>query len=175
MRKQSLGELLTKLEGKGHITREAAEEDHRAMLVKLTAEGAAAAAEIEADVELRDSLAESLTAEERAQFSAYLTKLIAAVDGEIKSLPQEPERQAFGGGRFGHRFEEHPRGHGGFPGHGFTPRGAEPRRGANPEGDARSEENAGAFPPGCHNCPLQRKTKIAAHRCPDCPKHQHQH
>lgn len=107
MRPQSLGELLTKLEKAGFITREPSENDRRVMIIKLTDAGAEEVEKMNQTDE--DPIFDSLTDEEKAQFEAIIEKLIAAVEKEL------PEEMGTG--------YPHGKDFGGFEGHGFGDRG----------------------------------------------------
>ena len=92
MRPQSLGELLSKLEKAGYITREASQQDRRVMVEKLTEAGAEEAEKIAS--EKTHSIFDVLTDEEKEQFQVITEKLIAAMEAE---LPEEGPRGGFGG------------------------------------------------------------------------------
>lgn len=75
MRPQSLGDLLRKLEQKGYITRIQAENDKRAMIIRLTEKGAKA--EIQDDKQLGfETLFDCLAEEEQIRLSEYLKRII---------------------------------------------------------------------------------------------------
>lgn len=99
MRKQSMGEILTKLEAKGYIVRKPNAEDQRAMDVSLTPEGAAAAAEIDSQMQEQDDLFDVLSDEEQEQLIDYLDRLIASMARRLTDVPEQEE------------FENHPKGH----------------------------------------------------------------
>lgn len=92
MRTQSLGELLSKLERAGYITKEPSETDRRSMVVRLTPEGAKAA----------DNLADSdgewsvvfgdFTEEESDQLIALLDKLIASLERAAEAEGESDRR-----------------------------------------------------------------------------------
>lgn len=90
MRKQSMGEILTKLEAKGYIVRKPNAEDQRAMDVSLTSEGAAAAAEIDSQMEEQDDLFDVLSDDEQEQLIGYLDRLITSMTQRLTDMP-EPE------------------------------------------------------------------------------------
>ena len=82
IRPQSLGELLTKLEQNGYITRTPSAEDKRAMDIKLTDEGAKVAAENEqrrAQKLAADEMFQSLNKEEQEILAGYLDRIIATL------------------------------------------------------------------------------------------------
>lgn len=129
IRAQSLGELLAKLERSGLIERSPSEEDRRAMIVRLT-EAGRAAAEQGLGFETADSLFDCLSAEEQAAFADYVRRLIEALGeelGEDEEGPRGDPRARFGFGGPG-RGRGGPIGFGG-PGHragpGGGPRGGE--------------------------------------------------
>ncbi|MCL2632072.1 MAG: MarR family transcriptional regulator [Coriobacteriia bacterium] len=76
MSRQSLAELLTKLEKGGLITRSQSEDDKRIMTVKLTEEGAKAAEVIDENTSDDMDALDCLSEEELQTFSDYLGKLI---------------------------------------------------------------------------------------------------
>jgi len=99
IRSQSLGELLAKLERQGYITRTPSAADHRAMDIRLTEAGKAAADQPDNAVG-SDSLFGSLTEKEQVTLSEYLGRLIQAWEAELST-------EGAGGMGFGRR---------GFPG-----------------------------------------------------------
>jgi DNA-binding MarR family transcriptional regulator len=91
--KQALGELLYKLEQRGYITREQAEGDRRATIVKLTPEGAAA--------ELSDAddsgIFAGLDTQEREKLAEYLDRINAELESLVGSRgPEAREHDGFG-------------------------------------------------------------------------------
>ncbi|MDR1712139.1 MAG: MarR family transcriptional regulator [Propionibacteriaceae bacterium] len=90
IRVASLNELLAKLEKADYITREPSPEDRRISLIKLTAAGRAAAAEVPAD----DSPLAALTAEEQANLDSYLDKMIAVLEEKMGEEVDERARWA---------------------------------------------------------------------------------
>ena len=89
MRQQSLSELLAKLEEKGYVTRQKSEQDGRVTVVKLTAEGAAAAPS-PSDMEPRSDALDCLTDEEREQFEALVDKITASLEEKLIALGDDP-------------------------------------------------------------------------------------
>ena len=83
IRPQSLGELLSKLESSGLITREPSESDKRVMNVKLTDSGAEAANETDKESIGISKILDVLTDEEKSLLSDYLQRVIAAFETEI--------------------------------------------------------------------------------------------
>lgn len=106
MRPQSLGELLTKLEKNGYITRTPSETDRRVMNIKLTKEGTEATEEIEKKFSF-DELFDCLSEEEQKNLSSNLNRIIETLEAQIGD--EQTER---GGNPFGDRFGEH---HGRMP------------------------------------------------------------
>ena len=80
MRTQSLGELLSKLEKAGYITKEPSEADRRSMVVKLTPEGAKAAENLADSEDEWSVVFGDFTEEESDQLIALLDKLIASLE-----------------------------------------------------------------------------------------------
>ena len=83
MRKQSLGELLAKLEDKNFITRTPSAKDQRAMIVKLTPLGQQAANEMDLKVKYPAHLLNNFSEEEQSQFESYLNRLIETIKNEM--------------------------------------------------------------------------------------------
>ncbi|MEG2717517.1 MAG: MarR family transcriptional regulator [Eubacterium sp.] len=83
IRPQSLGELLSKLERGGYITRTPSETDHRVMDIHLTEKGLEAA-NPQSDL---DKMLDCLTAEEQLNLNDYLNRLITTFESELK--PEE--------------------------------------------------------------------------------------
>lgn len=76
MSKQSLAELLVKLEKNGYITRNPSEDDKRVMTIKLTEEGRKAADEVDDNTFEMTKIFDCLNDEELARFSEYLGRII---------------------------------------------------------------------------------------------------
>lgn len=76
MSKQALGELLSKLESCGYITRTPSKEDGRVMLITLTEKGKAESAEMESDSDDTEDLFQCLTDDEQKNLEQYLERLI---------------------------------------------------------------------------------------------------
>lgn len=91
MRNQSLGELLTKLEAKGFITREQSENDKRVMVVRITKEGKEAASSVDEMISEIDKIFSCLSKVEQENMKVYLTKLIE----ETKKHTPEFDRMKF--------------------------------------------------------------------------------
>ncbi|MFA6851290.1 MAG: MarR family transcriptional regulator [Selenomonadaceae bacterium] len=89
IRPQSIGELLGKLEQTGNIIRTPSEEDRRSVDVKLTEKGMEAAIASEKLQESEQGIEDvfgCLSVEEQNNLSAYLSRVIAALQ---KDIPQE--------------------------------------------------------------------------------------
>lgn len=124
MSRQSLAELLAKLERQGLVEREPSTEDRRVVVVRLTEAGQAAeqeAAQVSADP---DVLLDALDDGEVAALSEYLARIIERTEREVADEVEE-RREAFeelwrsrgfppDADRFGGAFP----GFGGFPGYG---------------------------------------------------------
>lgn len=76
MSKQSLAELLGKMEKSGYITREPSQTDRRSIVVKLLPAGQEAAGEMESNPLEVVRIFDCLEGEELAQFSDYLGRII---------------------------------------------------------------------------------------------------
>ena len=76
--RQGLTELLGKLEKSGHITREVDPTDRRAVLIRLTERGRAAAKEDRGERSPLDGLLDCLSEEQLDAFQACLTAILAA-------------------------------------------------------------------------------------------------
>ena len=88
MRNQSLGELLSKLEKSGAISREASEEDRRSMNIKLTEHGAQLIEQGRRKPDDVGRVFECLSAEDRAKLNDILERL----SGELKKLLGSDEK-----------------------------------------------------------------------------------
>ncbi len=107
MRPQSLGELLSKLEIKGYISRTPSETDRRVMNIKLTKEGEEATISTEQEFSF-DKIFECLKEEEQQNLSNYLDRIIHTLELQIKE--EQPDSD-FGPGLHRGRPFEHPFGH----------------------------------------------------------------
>lgn len=83
IRPQSLGELLTKLERAGLITRTPVESDRRSMSVELTEAGRAAAERAERAEEGGEEVFDVLSEEERATLAGYLDRLVDHLEEQM--------------------------------------------------------------------------------------------
>ncbi len=113
MRPQSLGELLSKLEKNGYITRTPSEADRRVMNIKLTEEGIKATEAADQQEDKFDKLFECLSEEEQSNLSNYLDRIIESLESQFGSeqsednfMPHPPRPLPFEGpfGRADHRF-----------------------------------------------------------------------
>lgn len=111
MSKQSLAELLAKLERNGYITREPSEEDKRVMTIRLTEKGRKAAEGVDNDSLETTKLLDCLNEEELASFSDYLGRIIRRYEERFPGEDFEQRRRSI---------EEFMSQHGhGFAGHGY--------------------------------------------------------
>lgn len=83
MRPQSLGELLTKLEKGGYITRTPSESDRRVMIIKLTEQGKTAAEDVE-PVGGQDAMFDCLSEQEQKNMADYLTRILQSMEEQMK-------------------------------------------------------------------------------------------
>jgi DNA-binding MarR family transcriptional regulator len=88
MRPQSLGELLSKLERNGYITRTPSETDRRVMNIKLTKEGAEATEATGQEFSF-DKLFECLSVDEQKSLSDYLGRIIETLEAQLDDEPRE--------------------------------------------------------------------------------------
>ncbi len=93
MSKQSLAELLTKLEKSGYITREPSEEDKRVMTVKLTEEGMKAADDVDDNTLETSKILDCLNDDELAAFSEYLGRVIKRYEEQFPDEDFEQRRK----------------------------------------------------------------------------------
>ena len=80
MSRQSMAELLAKLERAGYITREPSEEDKRVMMIKLTEEGLANADAMGNNTDEDPHALDSLDQDELTQLSEYLRRIIESYE-----------------------------------------------------------------------------------------------
>lgn len=129
MRPQSLGELLSKLEKSGYITRTPSETDRRVMIIKLTQEGVEATGTTEQEFSF-DKLFDCLSEEEQKNLSSYLDRIIENLESQVgdeqTDYEFDPRFQEHGNpfeGHFGGHHNPFDRGHFGRPeGRHFDPR-----------------------------------------------------
>lgn len=82
MRPQSLGEILSKLEKSGYITRTPLETDRRVMNIKLSKEGMEVVSIAEQEFSF-DKLFECLGEEEQKNLSGYLRRIIETLEAQL--------------------------------------------------------------------------------------------
>lgn len=110
----SLSEILSKLEGRGLISRSPNEEDRRSMDIVLTEKGSRIAQETEVFRRLRrESLFQALSEEEKLTLAALLEKLLVDWNNSF-----EKARGGYGYGRGGHGCHMGRKNHGNQGGHG---------------------------------------------------------
>lgn len=85
MRPQSLGELLSKLENQGFITRTPSEKDRRVMVVRLTSKGMDEINKIEQEEDPTNKIFDILEKEEKSILSDILTKITNELERTIKN------------------------------------------------------------------------------------------
>ncbi|MCI1643812.1 MAG: MarR family transcriptional regulator [Bifidobacterium crudilactis] len=78
--RQALGQLLSKLEGKGYITRQPSQEDKRVAMVRITEKGKQAASQLHESMQHDADIFDCLSDEELAQFSGYLNRIIDNIE-----------------------------------------------------------------------------------------------
>jgi DNA-binding MarR family transcriptional regulator len=116
MSKQSLAELLAKLERNGHIVREPSEDDKRVMTVKLTEEGMKAADNVDDETSEAVKILDCLNDEELAVFSEYLGRIIKRYEEQFPDEDFEERRKVLREFMSHHGHGGHPDGHGGCHG-----------------------------------------------------------
>jgi len=134
MSKQSVAELLVKLEKSGYITRIPSEQDRRTSNIKLTAEGSAVADEMDDTSQKTGKAFDCLSDEEMEIFSDFLGRIIKQLEelsGDENDLREQMMKKFM---------ENHPDGFGG--------RGAGFGRGGF--GDASPDGRRGGFGRGFH-------------------------
>jgi DNA-binding MarR family transcriptional regulator len=96
MTKQSLAELLAKLEKNGYITRETSAEDRRGFTIKLTEQGAAAAGEMDDAPSGLEDFLDCLNEEELSNLRNYMKRIIERLEGQFTDDGAEMRRQTMG-------------------------------------------------------------------------------
>jgi DNA-binding MarR family transcriptional regulator len=107
IRAQSLGELLSKLERSGYITRTPSTADRRVMDIRLTDAGMAASGK-EEQQPCAEALFGCLNEEEQAALGDYLGRIIAALEQQYSDGEPEGDFRGhphFGGRGFGGHFQ----------------------------------------------------------------------
>lgn len=84
MSKQAVGELIAKLEKSGDITRTPSEEDKRAMIIRLTPQGAKAAEAVDRSSNETNRLFDCFTEDELSTFSGYLERMIDRYEADLQ-------------------------------------------------------------------------------------------
>lgn len=132
MRPQSLGELLSKLEKKGYISRTPSATDRRVMNIKLIKEDEATE-ESEQDFSF-DKVFECLNDEEQQNFSNYLDRIINLLESQVgdEYFGTDYDPRLRGGNPFEERFGNHANMHGGRGPHEEGAHGRGPHRGRFP-------------------------------------------
>jgi DNA-binding MarR family transcriptional regulator len=92
MSRQSLAELLAKLEKNGYITREPSKTDRRVSTIKLTEEGAKAAENLKDNTTDMEILLDSFSEEELETFHDLLGRLIANFEEKFPGCSYEERR-----------------------------------------------------------------------------------
>jgi len=110
MSKQAVAELIGKLEKSGAITREPSEADKRVMRIKLTEEGAKAITYSDDNRFEPTKIFDCLEAEELAQFSEYLGRIIKRYEAQFPGEDFEHRRKIIEHfmASHGHGFEHEP-------------------------------------------------------------------
>ena len=93
MSKQSLAELLGKLERSGYITREPSEEDKRVTTIRLTEEGKKAAEDMDDEGSDSTNILDCLSEEELDIFSEYLGRIIKQYEDHFPNENFEERRR----------------------------------------------------------------------------------
>jgi DNA-binding MarR family transcriptional regulator len=93
MSKQSLSELLAKLEKNGHVVRESSEDDKRVMTIKLTEEGMKAANDVDDETSEAAKILDCLNGEELSVFSGYLGRIIKRYEEQFPDDDFEERRK----------------------------------------------------------------------------------
>ena len=126
MSKQAAAELIAKLEKSGYVTREPSETDKRVMMLKLTEEGAKAAADSDDNAFDSTNMFNCLNDDELAAFSDYLGRIIRQYEEQFPDDDFKQRRKmmenfmsSYGQGHgFGHAFR-HDFGHNHSHGFGY--------------------------------------------------------
>lgn len=94
MSKQSIAELLVKLEKNGYIKREPSETDKRVVNIRLTEEGMKAAEDIDESVPETEKIFDCLNDDELSAFSEYLARIIAQYEEQFPDEDFEQRRKS---------------------------------------------------------------------------------
>lgn len=109
MSKQSIAELLAKLEKSEYITREPSEEDKRVMTIKLTEKGANATGDVEGGRNESTKMLDCLNDEELSALSGYLARIIEQYEGQFPDEDFAHRREMMSDfmSSYGHGFGRH--------------------------------------------------------------------
>ncbi len=88
MSRQSLSELLTKMENANYITRTASPDDGRSMIIKITDVGLAQSELIQQEDDAPVDLFNCYSEEEKEQLIAYLEKLVASLQEKLPPIEE---------------------------------------------------------------------------------------
>lgn len=120
MSKQSVAELLAKLEKGGYIIRKQSEDDKRVMTIQLTEKGEKAVGDTEDSGMDALKVLDCLNEEELSAFSDYLERIIKQYEKQFPDEDFEQRRKYMEKfmSSYGHGFGHFKKGHGGHGGHG---------------------------------------------------------
>lgn len=120
MSKQSVAELVTKLEKSGYITREPSEDDKRVMTILLTEEGAKTAGNTDESEPDAMKVLDCLNDDELANLSEYLGRIIGQYEEQFPDEDFEERRKYMEKfmSSYGHGFEHWQHAGHDFGGHG---------------------------------------------------------
>ncbi|WP_425953892.1 MarR family winged helix-turn-helix transcriptional regulator [Xylanimonas sp. McL0601] len=151
MSRQSLAELLAKLEKQGLVEREPSADDRRVVVVRLTEAGKAAEQAAEHNPSPSDDLLDALEDDEVGQLSGFLARILEQAERECSEEAGE-RGEEFEAWRSRGGFGSGPRGfgRGGFPGFGPWFGGPGPR---GPWGPHERGPHHHGGPRGPHNGP----------------------
>ncbi|HBE78957.1 MAG TPA: MarR family transcriptional regulator [Firmicutes bacterium] len=93
MSKQSLAEILGKLEKKGYLIKETSDEDKRSFNIKLTEKGATIAGDMDDTSTDLQNLFEGFRDEELANFSEYLNRIIERLKEQFTGVDDDLRQQ----------------------------------------------------------------------------------
>ncbi|MFR3729833.1 MarR family winged helix-turn-helix transcriptional regulator, partial [Lacrimispora sp.] len=121
MSKQSVAELLAKLEKGGYIIRKQSEDDKRVMTIQLTEKGEKAVGDTEDSGMDALKVLDCLNEEELSAFSDYLERIIKQYEKQFPDEDFEQRRKYMEKfmSSYGHGFGHFKKGHGGHGGYGF--------------------------------------------------------
>ena len=152
MSKQSVAELLAKLEKGGYIIRKQSEDDKRVMTIQLTEKGEKAVGDTEDSGMDALKVLDCLNEEELSAFSDYLERIIKQYEKQFPDEDFEQRRKYMEKfmSSYGHGFGHFKKGHGGHGGYGFyggygNQRGQEGFGGYGGHGNQRGQEGYGGY------------------------------